>query len=80
MQLEKERDLGLQKLFREFGARGTLDGILTPVNGEFELLGKFGRCFITRVDKLRTSNNSSNNREISSSVENYFFPNFGSTI
>jgi hypothetical protein len=54
--------------------------ILTPVNGEFELLGKFGRCFITRVDRLRSSGNNSTNREISSSVGNYFFPNFGSSI
>jgi hypothetical protein len=80
MQLGKERELGLRELFREFRARGTLDGILTPVNGEFELLGKFGRCFITRVDTLKRSSNSSTNREISSSVRNYFFPNFGSTI
>jgi hypothetical protein len=51
MQPGKEREQG-----------GILDGIFTPVNGEFELLGKFGRCFIMRVDRLRSSSNSSSNR------------------
>jgi hypothetical protein len=62
MELGKERELGLRELFHEFRERGTLDGILTPVNGEFELLGKFGRCFITMVDGLRNNSSSSSNR------------------
>jgi hypothetical protein len=45
-----------------FEQGGTLDGILTPVNGEFELLGKFRRCFIMRADRLRSSINNSTNR------------------
>jgi hypothetical protein len=53
-----------------FEQGGSLDRIFTPVNGEFELLGKFGRCFIMTVDRLRSSNNSSINRELNSSVRN----------
>jgi hypothetical protein len=63
-----------------FKIGGILDGIFTPVNGEFELLGKFARCFIMRVDRLRSSSNSSNNRGLRSSVGNHFLLNFGGSI
>jgi hypothetical protein len=80
MQPGKERELGLRVLSHEFRARGILDGIFTPVNGEFELLGKFGRCFIVRVVRLRSSSNSSSNRGLSSSIGNRFLLNFGGSI
>jgi hypothetical protein len=63
-----------------FEQGGTLDEIFTPVNGEFELLSKFGRCFIVRVDRLRSSSNSSINRGLSSSVGNHFLLNFVGSI
>jgi hypothetical protein len=67
-------------LFANFEQGGILDGLFTPVSGEFELLGKFGRCFIVRVGRLRSSSNSRTNRRLSSSVGNHFFPNFGGSI
>jgi hypothetical protein len=70
MQPGKERELGLRELSHDFEHGGSLDRIFTPVNGEFELLGKFGRCFIMTVDRLRSSSNSSINRELNSSVGN----------
>jgi hypothetical protein len=63
-----------------FEQGGTLDGILTPVNGELELLGKFGRGFILRMDGLRNSDSSSSNRGLSSSIGDHFLLNFGSSI
>jgi hypothetical protein len=54
--------LAFGNYFTNFEQGGTLDRILTPVNSEFELLGKFRRCFVMRVDGLRNSNRSSSDR------------------
>jgi hypothetical protein len=72
--------LAFRHFLANFEQGSILVGIFTPVNGEFKLLGKFGRCFIVRMDRLRNSSISSSNRGLSSSVKNHFLLNFGSGI
>jgi hypothetical protein len=66
--------------FTNFNQRSIWDGISTPMNSKFKLLGEFARGFVVMVDGLRNNNSSSSNRGISSSVGNNFLPNFGGSI
>jgi hypothetical protein len=76
MQPAKEKELGLQALSREFRAKEHL----RRVNSKFKFLGKFGRSFIMRRDRLRNSRISNSNGGPGSSIGNHFLLNFRSSI
>jgi hypothetical protein len=68
------------EIFTNFDQGSILDGIFTLVNGKPKLLGEFGRCFISRMNRLRNNSISSSSRGLSSSSGNDFLLNFGSSI
>jgi hypothetical protein len=72
--------LAFREIFTNFKQGSILDGIITSANGKLKFLCKFGRCFLSMVDKLRNNSLISSDRGLSSSSRNNFLLNFSNNI